>query len=482
MLRIGMDVQLLLDDLVVERMSGRCAGCGLRRAVRQPAKHPLNPVIRERNPWEMGVLTGAAVAYDAQARIFHMWYRATAAPSTTTGAFWCYARSRDGVRWHRPELGLVEFGGSKRNNIIAIGGTRAHWVTIAGPPVDPRRKFFGFCDGAAPQSVAPCWSADGIHWEKGAETGDLRKAPEAPVGPEPRYVNTGQCWAGRNAWGSTRRRGARRVETSDLQRWGGRRTIFEAGRGDPRNLEFYTMKMHDPRIEAAYHGFYLGFLHCFHANLEVKTANLVANSGSVDVELAVSRDTLAWERVAKGAPFLPLGRRGAFDSGMVFLYSMVARDDKLYFYYAGYDRDHAAYGSRTAPPGKAGRARIGLATLERDRLAYLEPKSKRGWLTTRPFILEGERLLVNADAGQGRVVVQVLDADGSLVKAESTPISSDSLRHDVRWQQRGPCRAGPPGPAALPTGRVVRLRFIMHGRARLYGFQVAGPRSRRRRS
>jgi hypothetical protein len=30
----------------------------------------------------------------------------------------CYAESRDGIRWTKPELGLVEFKGSSQNNIV----------------------------------------------------------------------------------------------------------------------------------------------------------------------------------------------------------------------------------------------------------------------------------------------------------------------------------------------------------------------------
>ena len=83
----------------------------------------------------------------------------------------CYAESRDGTHWTRPKLGLVEFEGSKENNII-----------LTGPPGDwgsPTSNFFAFRD-SNPQ-VAPeerykgvgginrglylLVSADGIHWK-----------------------------------------------------------------------------------------------------------------------------------------------------------------------------------------------------------------------------------------------------------------------------------------------------------------------------
>ena len=36
----------------------------------------------------------------------------------------CYAESLDGIHWYRPELGLVEFEGSKRNNILMESAPR----------------------------------------------------------------------------------------------------------------------------------------------------------------------------------------------------------------------------------------------------------------------------------------------------------------------------------------------------------------------
>jgi hypothetical protein len=33
----------------------------------------------------------------------------------------CYAESRDGIAWTKPDLGLVEFEGAKSNNLVARG-------------------------------------------------------------------------------------------------------------------------------------------------------------------------------------------------------------------------------------------------------------------------------------------------------------------------------------------------------------------------
>jgi len=53
---------------------------------------------------------------------YHLWYHAMDTVQWHTGkdrGCICYARSRDGIRWEKPELGLIPFQGSKANNIVA---------------------------------------------------------------------------------------------------------------------------------------------------------------------------------------------------------------------------------------------------------------------------------------------------------------------------------------------------------------------------
>ena len=49
-----------------------------------------------------------------------MWYDAMAvAPDGTSHRALCHAESEDGVHWDKRETGLIAFGGSSRNNIVA---------------------------------------------------------------------------------------------------------------------------------------------------------------------------------------------------------------------------------------------------------------------------------------------------------------------------------------------------------------------------
>jgi len=48
-------------------------------------------------------------------------YRHSRRPAWTLAEhpwFLCYAESRDGVKWYKPDLGLFKFNGSKSNNIV----------------------------------------------------------------------------------------------------------------------------------------------------------------------------------------------------------------------------------------------------------------------------------------------------------------------------------------------------------------------------
>jgi len=52
--------------------------------------------------------------------IYRMYYRGATWPGVGVPYqfYLCYAESDDGINWRRPELGLVEFDGSTRNNIL----------------------------------------------------------------------------------------------------------------------------------------------------------------------------------------------------------------------------------------------------------------------------------------------------------------------------------------------------------------------------
>ena len=148
---IGSRLELFVDDHVVDRLSEAT------RTMHRPV--PRDVVMRFDRPWEGNSCNYISVIEDGG--VYRMYYRAsqvdyTQGKMTNRHAFVCYAESADGVRWERPSLGLVEFEGSKDNNIIWDGlGTTTFAVFLdENPDCDPDARFKAFVAGS-PNRMGP---------------------------------------------------------------------------------------------------------------------------------------------------------------------------------------------------------------------------------------------------------------------------------------------------------------------------------------
>lgn len=106
--------QILVDDLLIERMDN------VMRTLNNPNRAVENPVLKPDQDWEGSlILQPGTVLYDEEEHIFKMWYNSLpTASKPDIEEFICYATSKDGIHWTRPQLNLVEFKGSKKNNIV----------------------------------------------------------------------------------------------------------------------------------------------------------------------------------------------------------------------------------------------------------------------------------------------------------------------------------------------------------------------------
>ena len=78
----------------------------------------------------------------------------------------CLALSEDGVAWTKPDLGLFEFEGNNRNNIVLADAAPATHnfcpMIDARPGVDPEERYKAV--GGTGKELFAFISADGIHW------------------------------------------------------------------------------------------------------------------------------------------------------------------------------------------------------------------------------------------------------------------------------------------------------------------------------
>jgi len=83
----------------------------------------------------------------------------------------CFATSTDGYNWHKPNLGLVEYKGSRDNNLVNLNQGSHHvqsCVVYYDPDdPDPDRKFkMLFQSRKYASSFAAAFSADGLSWRE----------------------------------------------------------------------------------------------------------------------------------------------------------------------------------------------------------------------------------------------------------------------------------------------------------------------------
>lgn len=117
--------------------------------------------------------------------IFHMWYTGNYGPLMNhigyelVNCCLCYATSKDGMHWEKPVLGLVDYKGSKKNNICELNEPTL-WSTAAilhdPEDPDPGRRFKIAYEARFNGKNLFCvaFSADGLRW---------KRSPKNPVGP-----------------------------------------------------------------------------------------------------------------------------------------------------------------------------------------------------------------------------------------------------------------------------------------------------------
>jgi hypothetical protein len=107
----------------------------------------------------------------AEAGKFRMWYYPVAhgdGPGDLTQGPVCYAESHDGVHWVKPNLGQVEFRGSRANNAIRLPDAKIEGVEVLRDETDPdpkqRYKMVYNPHDGNDWTIRTATSPDGIRW------------------------------------------------------------------------------------------------------------------------------------------------------------------------------------------------------------------------------------------------------------------------------------------------------------------------------
>ncbi len=161
-----------MDDYLIDNLSG------VNLVMHNPT--PRDVSMSFDKPWEGNSCNGISVFKDSDK--YRMYYRGQQVDyiqydHSKQGAmnvlhtFVCYAESRDGIKWERPSLGIVEFQGSSDNNIIWEGPGSCNFAPFkdTNPDCDPQAlyKALGSADedpGRQAKGLYSFKSPDGINW------------------------------------------------------------------------------------------------------------------------------------------------------------------------------------------------------------------------------------------------------------------------------------------------------------------------------
>ena len=413
-------------------------------------KEPHNPLFVEDKPWEVRYDNlYPNVIFDEEDGIYKAWYNpfivdavtSSTPPAERVSAPYkprepremgiCYATSHDGIVWEKPDLGIIEFNGASRNNLV-MRHIHGAGVTKDMHDPDPAQRYKGFMEGGV------ATSPDGLHWT------DVMLCPEIEAvwdthnnlfwdDRQGKYVGFTRLWEGRE-------RIVGRTESRDLRHWSKAAEVMRALPDEPHR-QTYTL------LVFPYGNVYLGLVML----LDMTAAD------TVDCELAWSTDTVNWERVCPGTPLIPRGPGGSFDSGCIYAAAYpILREGRIRLYYGGGNGAHMSW--------RVGG--FGLATLRPDGFAGMEPVKAGdvGVITTEPVECTGDQLLVSADAAGGTLRASVVDAEG-LGLDDRDIIAADVTDGIVRWRDGRDLSA--------LSGQRVRLRFELRS-ATLYAFDFGG--------
>jgi len=464
--------QLFIDDYIIGELTGA------EKVLNQPVKHPGNPLIVKDKPWEQTGPGYGTVIYDTEEGVFKLWYRFWITGAKPSEAKLCYATSKDGIRWTKPIINNKD-----GTNIVLspkITGFQCAGIFKDPVEIDQARRykmlFVAAQDGTAKTwSVNAAYSPDGIHWT----------AEEAnPIVP---FADSHLCpfWdvqRGRYVaylrYGPPNIREITRIESEDFVHWSPKvRVIWRTNIDQPFNTCHYAMQ---PMF---YEGVYIGLVNAYHGETIKPIPEDQLWMDKINTQLAFSRNSVTWLRVGKhgailwselgkdcdwktiaeDAVFMPYGEHGVdWDWGAIYTCYQppLIVDDEIRIYYLGYTGRHwASYHGDTDK--KTG---IGLATLRLDGFVSINAE-KQGTMTTKAFVFIGDTLQVNANAAGGSIRVEALDPAGKVIEGfarkDCTPITTDSVRHVLKWKGKADCQ--------LIQARPIKLRFYLK-KTKLYSF------------
>ncbi|MBN8624496.1 MAG: hypothetical protein J0M17_03305 [Planctomycetes bacterium] len=445
--------ELFVDRHQIEKLSG---GAELRLHRPRPAEIAL----KFDSPWD-GEFSGYCTAiFDEEAKEFRFYYRGWKPAAEGEGRdakksderqVACVAVSKDGITFTKPKLGLVEFAGSKDNNIVWDHPSHNFTPFIdtrPGVSADERYKALqtqrstnGLGGGLAAYS-----SADGLKWKlisekpvitKGAfDSQNLAFWDEAHQEYRSYYRIFSAGVVDDKQWKPSGVRTVALATSKDFKTWSDP-TPIDFGKTKPEH--FYTNAT--TTYFRAPHYYFM-----FPKRFVTGRSGLEGHKGISDGVFLSSRDGLHFDREFPQA-FIRPGRDKLNwgDRSMMTAYGILQTGpDEMSVYYS----ENYRYPSH----------HIRRGVLRLDGIASLHADAEPGELITKPLKFTGKSLELNyATSAAGSVQVEIQDEAGKPIKGfslEDAPETyGDKIDERYKWKKGTD--------VSSLAGKTVRLRFVV---------------------
>jgi len=237
---------------------------------------------------------------------------------------------------------------------------------------------------------------------------------------------------------------------------------------DPPEFDMYVTKaMKYPWAPDTYLAFPIAY---FHYEIDTPLTRLILmdprrgrGSGPIETQLSVSRDGVNWKRYPRPA-YIGNGLHGGWPVNQAYIaHGMVRRGDEIWQYYFGTEIYHSSWNKDESCSA------VYRVVQRLDGFVSADtPYQQEGYLTTKPLVFKGNRLVLNIDTdATGYAQVGFLDQQGKPIEGFSVDdciyINGDFINTEVEWLNKGK-------DVTELAGKTVQLLFRMRG-TKLYAMQ-----------
>jgi len=491
--KVNTDRESMIDEHSAKFVSHNVAH-GVRLFAEQAEREI--PFIPMDKPWDKAGITIHTLIHENGK--YRLWGSCNSAPFESR---YCYFESSDGITWEKPNLGLVEYNGSRENNLLDVYFRKFTDEAVAGLNTYSTSRFSIFVDPHGPpeERYKTLWksritqgewkkkykkkrswsyyaiekhypevdvlkaavSADGYTWRElpdplTFEMNDSQNIGYYDENLQKYVMFTRNHMVGSRAPGipyptapfhrKISRRAIGRTESDNFRQFPLSEVIIETENDMLPSDHFYT-NCYTTIPGAPDHHLMFPALY-----------NM--SDDNTDILLYSSYNGKTWHRMP-GPPVMPSQPFGEPDGGTIFADpNLVERSNGDWILpYRGFHIPHKYPRGRIRPEP-------GLLVWPKGRLAGIEA-SEKGEFATVAFLLPGRKMKINAVTQRtGYIKVELVEFDGDPIEGfsfdEANPIIGDHFWTEVTWN----------GKTKLPVEKGTPVWFCFKlNQAKLYGLE-----------